>query len=190
VLVCNASSSSPVRAAARAVVAGDYRVVLESALGAPTALTAFVREASDAILVPFSDSCAGAPTQIPPGGARLSGNTANATDDYTASCDVGGSGGARDQMLHLRLDQPSRVVLDARGSTYAVIVDVRSGPTCPGDEMPLSCSAGYVADRSYLDLTLAAADYWVQIDGYDGASGSWVLDVYVVPGAGDGGDGG
>ncbi len=190
VLVCNQSSSSPVRAAAQAVAPGDYRVVVESELGLPTAVTAFVRPAGDTVLVPFSDSCSDAPAEIPLGGARLSGNTANATDDYSASCDVGGSGGARDQILHLHLDEPSRVVFDARGSSYAVIVDVRSGATCPGQEMPLSCSAGYVRDRSFLDLTLAPGDYWVQIDGYDGSSGAWVLDVYVAPSSADAGGGG
>jgi hypothetical protein len=187
VLVCTASSASPVRAAARAVAPGDYRVIVESQLGSRESVTAFVRAASDTVLVPFSDSCDTSPAEIPAAGARLSGNTANASDDYTASCDVGGSGGARDQMLHLHLDERSRVVLDARGSAFAEIVDVRSGATCPGEEMPFSCSAGYVRDRSFLDLTLAPGDYWVQIDGYDGASGSWVLDVYVAPSVADGG---
>jgi hypothetical protein len=180
-LVCNTSTASPVRAAARAVAAGEYRVVVESELGLPTSVTAFVRPVSPAILVPFSDSCDGSPTEIPAGGARLLGNTANATDDYSASCDVGGGGGARDQMLHLHVDGASRVVLDARGSSFAVIIDVRSGATCPGSELTAACSAGYVRDRSFLDLSLAPGDYWVQIDGYDGSSGTWALDVYVTP---------
>jgi len=186
-LACTASTSSPVRAAARAVAAGAYRVVVESELGLPTGVTAFVRPVSDALLVPFSDSCSDAPADIPAQGGRLQGNTANASDDYTASCDVGGSSGAGDQMLHLHLDGASRVVLDARGSAYAVIVDVRSGATCPGDELPGACSAGYVHDRSFLDLSLLPGDYWVQIDGYAGSSGAWVLDVYVSPSVEDGG---
>ncbi len=178
-LACTESSASPVRAAARDVDAGDYRVVVESELGLPASVTAFVRPAGQAVLVPFSDSCDSPPTEIPAGGARLQGNTANATDDYSASCDVGGAGGSRDQLLHLRLDRQSRVVLDARGSAFAVIVDVRTGDTCPGEEMTSACSAGYVRDRSFLDLSLAPGDYWVQIDGYNGGSGAWVLDVYV-----------
>ncbi|HEX4336663.1 MAG TPA: putative metal-binding motif-containing protein [Polyangiaceae bacterium] len=186
-LACTASSASPVRAAARAVAPGDYRVDVESELGLPTSVTALVRPAAPAVLVPFSDDCAGTPTEIPAVGALFQGNTSNAADDYSASCDVGGSGGARDQMLHLHLDEAHRVVLDARGSGYALIVDVRQGATCPGQEMTSACSAGYVRDRSFLDLTLDPGDYWVQIDGYDGASGPWVLDVYVVGSDGDGG---
>jgi hypothetical protein len=81
----------------------------------------------------------------------------------------------------LHLDAPSRVVLDARESTYAVIVDVRRGGACPGDEIPGGCSAGYVPRRSFLDLDLDAGDYWVQIDGYAGASGTWTLDAFVAP---------
>jgi hypothetical protein len=70
------------------------------------------------------------------------------------------------------------VIFDTKGSDYATIVDVRTGSSCPGDEVFGGCSAGYSRDRSFLDLTLAAGDYWVQIDGYDESSGPWVLDVF------------
>jgi hypothetical protein len=180
-LVCASAPASPVRAALQGVPAGEYRVVVASELGVPTSLTAFVRPASTATLVPFSDSCADRPTEIPRAGGLFRGNTANASDDYSASCDVGGSGGAPDQLLHLVLTEPRRVIFDGRGSGFAAIVDVRRGPDCPGDELTSACSAGYVANRSYLDLSLDAGDYFVQIDGYDGSSGAWVLDVYVAP---------
>jgi hypothetical protein len=84
-------------------------------------------------------------------------------------------------MLHLKLDAKSRVVLDMIGSNYQTMLSVRSGATCPGTELPLACAAGYVPDRSYLDLDLDAGDYYVQVDGYDGDSGAWSLDVYVTP---------
>jgi hypothetical protein len=180
-LVCSTDGPSPVRAALRGLSKGEYRVVVESELGLPASVTAFTRPASNATLVPFSDSCEASPAEIPPTGGLFQGNTANASDDYSASCDVGGSGGAADQMLHLRLDEPSRVIFDARGSAYAVIVDVRSGEACPGVEMTNGCSAGYVRNRSFLDLSLTTGDYWIQIDGYDGGSGAWTLDVYVAP---------
>ena len=94
-------------------------------------------------------------------------------------------------MLHLHLDGPSRVVLDGKGSAYAAIIDVRAGPACPGAEIPNGCSAGYDQDRGFLDLELDAGDYWVQIDGYEGASGAWVLDTFVIPaGAAPGHDAG
>jgi hypothetical protein len=180
-LVCSTDGPSPVRAAVRGLAKGEYRVVVESSLGLPASVTAFTRSASNAILVPFADSCEASPTDIPVTGALLQGNTVNASNDYTASCDVGGSSGGRDQMLHLHLDEPRRVIFDARGSSYPVIVDVRSGDACPGEEMTNGCSAGYVTNRSFLDLSLREGDYWVQIDGYDGASGVWMLDVFVAP---------
>jgi hypothetical protein len=40
------------------------------------------------------------------------------------------------------------------------------------------CSAGYSTGRSFVDMTLPAGDYWVQLDGYDSSSGAWVLDVF------------
>ncbi|HTA93096.1 MAG TPA: putative metal-binding motif-containing protein [Polyangiaceae bacterium] len=191
-LACGLSTSTPIgaaqvftstaRARAYGVPAGDYRVVAESAAGNPISLTAFARTAQPTTLVAFADDCS-APFEIPETGGHFQGNTANANADYDAGCDVGNqpAGGAPDQMLHLKLSSQSRVVFDMAGSSYSTMLAIRTGATCPGSEVPSGCSAGYVADRSFLDLDLASGDYYVQVDGYDGDSGAWSLDVYVAP---------
>jgi hypothetical protein len=176
-LVCATGSGGPVRTGIQGAPAGDYRVVVESGRSNPATIAAFVRPASVPYLVPFADGCDDA-AEIPEAGGSFQGNTANSTDDFTASCDVGGGGGSPDQLLHLKLSKTRRVVFDTRGSGYATIVDVHSGASCPGDEVLEGCSAGYSQSRSFLDLTLPAGDYWVQIDGYDVSSGPWVLDVF------------
>ena len=76
--------------------------------------------------------------------------------------------------------QRLRVILDMLGSSYATLLDVRKGPDCPGTEVPLACAAGYFVQRSFLDLTLSAGTYFLQIDGYAGQAGPWFLDVRVV----------
>ena len=76
-------------------------------------------------------------------------------------------------MLHLGLAAKSRVVLDMAGGNYSTMLSVRTGPTCPGTEVPLACAAGYMPDRSFLDLNLNSGDYYVQVDGYGGDSGAW-----------------
>jgi hypothetical protein len=157
---------------------GDYRVAVESTVGAAVAVAALVRPASPPVLVPFSDDCDDA-LPIPTTGGTFQGNTANAIDDHSASCDVGTSKGAPDQFLSLHLDEPSRVVLDARGSAFSVILDVRHADGCPGEELPQGCSAGYVDDKSFVDLRLPAGDYWLQIDGYFGQSGAWTVDAFI-----------
>ncbi len=178
-LACASSDSTLARATARDVPAGSYRVIDETTLADPTTVTAFVRLPAPTTLVPFSDACATA-TEIPSIGGLFEGNTANATDDFTASCDVGGVGGSPDQMLHLHLASTRRVVLSGEGSAYSAIIDVRSGTTCPGTEVVGGCSAGYVRDGPYVDMTLSPGDYWIQVDGYDQSSGAWKLDAYVV----------
>jgi len=180
-LLCVSSARSPVRAALRDVPPGGYRVVAESQVGTPSEITALVRDAQPPTLVAFSDTCDEA-IEIPEGGALLTGNTATASSDYSAGCDRGGveGGGAPDQILQLRLESRKRVVLDMEDSGYQTLLDVRRGPSCPGEEVINGCSAGYVAGRSFLDLTLDPGDYWIQVDGYNGASGSWVLDAFVV----------
>jgi len=173
-----------VRARAYAVAPGTYRVVAESLLGDPISLTAFTRPAVPATLVALADDCSAA-FEVPSFGGRFQGNTANAHADYSAGCDVGNQpkNGAPDQMLHLALSRKSRVIFDMADSSYATMLSVRSGTACPGTELPLSCAAGYLPERSYLDLDLDAGDYYVQIDGYAGAFGAWSLDVYVTPDA-------
>ncbi len=66
------------------------------------------------------------------------------------------------------------------GSSYSTLLDIRKGPDCPGTEVPMACAVGYYAQRSYLDLTLSAGTYFIQIDGYAGQTGPWFLDVRVV----------
>jgi hypothetical protein len=178
-LTCASSGTSPVRASLRAVPPGKYRVVAESANGNDVELTAFVRAAVPPTLVPFADNCATAVT-IGDGGGFYQGNTANASPDYTAGCDVTGAGNAPEQMLALSLSTKKRVVFDMQGSGYITLLDIRKGDTCPGAEVPMGCSVGYAATRSYLDLTLDPGKYWVQVDGYAGQSGPWFLDIRVV----------
>jgi Putative metal-binding motif len=191
-LSCGLSTSTPIgggqvfssvaRARAYGVPPGTYRAVAESAAGNPISLTAFARPAQPATLVAFADDCS-ALFEIPATGGHFSGNTANANADYEAGCDVGNQppGGAPDQMLHLTLAAKSRVVLDMAGSNYWTMLSVRTGAICPGTEVNLGCAAGYMPDRSFLDLELDAGDYYVQVDGYAGESGAWSLDVYVTP---------
>ena len=77
------------------------------------------------------------------------------------------------------LTQKRRVVLDMSQSMYSTLLDVRRGPSCPGTEMDLACTIGAYAGRSFLDLTLDAGTYFLQIDGFNGGLGPWWLAVFV-----------
>lgn len=180
-LACGVGSPSPVRAAKHDAPPGEYRVVAESLQGSPVELTAFVREAIPPTLVPFADACEDA-LEIPSTGGFFQGTTANATADYNAGCDQGGQPdkGAPEQLLKITLPAAKRVIFDMMGSSYSTLLDIRKGPDCPGTEVPMACAVGYYAQRSYLDLTLSAGTYFIQIDGYAGQTGPWFLDVRVV----------
>jgi hypothetical protein len=184
-LTCVSSTNSPVRARAFGVRPADYAVVAESALGTPVEVSVFSRPAAPTTLVVAADGCTDAVT-IPEAGGRFSGNTRDVSADFDAGCDYGGvqSGGAPEQMLRLHLDEAKRVIFDMSGSDYNTLLDVRSavGGACPGQEITYGCAPGrsQAGDRSFLDLTLAAGDYFIQVDGFAGASGQWSLDVYVA----------
>jgi hypothetical protein len=138
-----------------------------------------------------------APTIIPSGGADtcaqaqaidatlggfFTGDTSTANPDFGNGCDTPGvtGGGAPDQVLSLDLAQPQRVVFDMEGSSYATILDIREGPTCPGTPIMGGCYVGNTGPRSFLDLELTAGQYWVIVDGYNLAKGAWDLDVRVL----------
>jgi hypothetical protein len=61
------------------------------------------------------------------------------------------------------------------------MLSIRSGDPCPGVEVANTCNVGAGPNRSFLDRTLAAGTYWIQIDGYAGSVGPWNLDVRVLP---------
>ena len=181
-ILCGLDTISPVRVNKRNVPPGEYRVVVESLLGLPAQVTAFVRKTSPAIIVPFADGCADA-LSIPATGGFFQGNTANATASFSAGCDQAGGppNGARDQLLKLALTERKRIIFDMSGSGYATLLDVRKGPDCPGTEVFQGCTVGYSAQRrSFLDLTLDAGEYFIQVDGLREESGPWFLDVRVV----------
>jgi hypothetical protein len=181
-IACRNDLPTPTRVAVHGVPAGDYRVVAQLKSSLPATITPFVRPATPPTFVAFSQTCADAFT-IPETGGLFQGNTANASAKYAAGCDQGGTGpfGAPEQMLKLVLSQKRRVILDMNGSSYPTLLDVRKGASCPGEEVPVACTIGPGAGRSFLDVTLDAGSYWVQVDGYAGQSGAWLLDVFVAP---------
>jgi hypothetical protein len=178
-LGCSRTADELARVSRRGLAAGEYRVVVESLFGLPATVLAATRATSAPTFVPGSETCADA-LAIDPAGGFYQGNTGNAAPDLSASCDFATPMGGPDQVLRLVLDAPRRVVFDMRGSDFDTLLDVRRGPACPGDEVPLGCAAFSAGDRSFLDLDLPAGEYFVQIDGYAGASGNWFLNVFVL----------
>jgi Putative metal-binding motif len=180
VLECS-PGSTPQRASRRNLAPGSYRAVITDQKGLTTQLTALVRPTVPPTVV-TSDSCIN-PQTIPETGGFFTGDTTNATADLSAGCDSPGQpiGGANDQLLRLVLTQQRRVVFDMSGSVNTTVLNVRSGDACPGVEIPNTCNVGTNRNRSFLDTTLAAGTYWIQIDGYAGAVGPWNLDVRVLP---------
>lgn len=168
-IVCASSSPSPVRVAKHALAPGTYKAVMEAQKAGPAQLTAFVRPAQAPVFVLLADTCDDAHV-IPPDGGFFQGNTSNATAQYAAGCDQAGGApaGGADQMLKLVLTQTRRVILDMRGSGYRTLLNVRKGPSCPGQELTGACTVGYYEQRSFLDLVLDAGEYFVQVDGYYG----------------------
>jgi hypothetical protein len=179
-LACQ-KDTTPARVGRRNVPPGNYRALVHDERGQVVSLGVFVRPTVAPVTV-TTDTCAGAPV-IPPQGGFFTGDTAGKGADFSASCDNTGGmpNGAPDQILRLDLPAPKRVIFDMQGSTFSTLLAIRQGATCPGTEVVDGCYVGARGSRSFLDMSLAAGTYWVQIDGYAGAAGPWNLDVRVLP---------
>ncbi|HTQ02391.1 MAG TPA: hypothetical protein VMI54_00990, partial [Polyangiaceae bacterium] len=184
-VACASANTWPVRTVAHALGPGSVRAVVETAEGKPTTLTAFTRPAVSSVFVQGADDCSDV-YAIPETGGRFEGNTANQYAEYDGSCDYGGQppGGAPDQLLSLTLTEQRRVVLDATGSSYQTMLVLRQGDQCPGVELENGCSltyspAGATAPFfSFIDQVLDPGTYYIQMDGFNGDSGRWSLEVF------------
>lgn len=172
--------STPLRAAARNLPAGSYRLVVGSRLGLSAAVELLARPAAPIVTVGGADACANA-LVVPPGGATYTGDTRGAIDDGAVVCEAQGAPPAPDRFFRLDLAGPERVILDTAGSSLRTALGVRSGATCPGADVPGACHLGYGALRSFLDLDLPAGTFYVQLDGAGGESGPFTLDVRRFP---------
>ena len=157
-----------------------------------TKITAFVRPA---VAPTLSPSPTHAPTPSTSRRRRLLPGHDRATPRPTinAGCDQGGvpQGGAPEQLLRLTLALQKRVVLDMAGSGYTTLLDVRKGPTARARRCRSDARSASSPDRSFLDLTLDAGTYYIQVDGFaldkgPGSStcGSWIRDAarpYAAP---------
>ena len=180
-LACRAAPS-PARVSKRNLPAGSYYAVISDEYGQVSKLDVLVRPYAVPTQVTTSNGCTDAIT-IPETGGFFTGDNTGAGADFDASCDAAGTplGGAPDRILKFVLSQQRRVVFDMSGSFYTTTLDIRKGTACPGVEVPGACYVGFSASKSFLDLTLDAGTYWVQIDGYAEDYGQWNLDVRVLP---------
>ena len=122
---------------------------------------------------PSNDTYAGA-TLVPAATAvasTSSGTTADATNDYSASC--GGGAAGKDRVHKLTLGSTQTITFDTIGSGYDTVLHLRDASYnelgCDDD------SGGSLTSR--ITKTLAAGTYYVVVDGYSAGAGAYNLHV-------------
>ena len=176
-LACSSTGGTPARISKRNLPAGEYRIVVAARRSPSARVSVLVRPTIPPVTLD-GDSCVDAAV-ISETGGFFTGTTAARTADFNAACDSVGlpPGGAKDQIARFTVSRPRRVVFDMSGSDYATLLSVRRGDACPGVEVENACSVAAGGGKSFLELDLPAATYWLQIDGAAEASGVWNLDV-------------
>ena len=180
---CARPSIYPMRISQHALAAGDYHLVMTDSLGQSATGIVLTRPTLDPMTV-LADACADVAT-LPQTGGYFQGDTSqpNIHADFGAGCDATNQpvGTAKDQLMKMVLTSTKRVIFDTSYSAFQTIIDIRSGEPCPGVEVDNGCaSTSATANSSFLDITLPAGTYYIQIDGYNGAMGAWFLDVRVL----------
>ncbi|MBI5488839.1 MAG: hypothetical protein HY905_16015 [Deltaproteobacteria bacterium] len=134
--------------------------------------------------VPANDTCAGATriTLATGGSATLTGSTCAAADDVAPPTACAALDGP-DVVFALSLTTTKFVVVDTDGSAFDTVLELRGGDataTCAAAPS-LACNDNRAAggvSSSMVSALLTPGNYWVFLDGYNGAAGNYTVHVY------------
>jgi len=131
---------------------------------------------------PDNDSCSSLTVIDISSGGTFLGSTCAATNAFTAGAACGGGAASPDVLYRLELTGAADVTLDTVGSDYDAVLQLRSGPACPGTL--LACddnSAGGTPGQARIFRNLAAGTYFVVVDGAGTSSrGNYNLNVTIA----------
>ncbi|MBI5535717.1 MAG: hypothetical protein HY898_23500 [Deltaproteobacteria bacterium] len=109
-----------------------------------------------------------------PPAANATGNTNDNWNDYTGSCTTGAS---EDVVYHVIAPQAGTMKVTATPATgFDVAVYVRQG-TCTGTQVGCKDALGSGSAEVLNVTATAGTDYYIFVDGYQGASGAYTLNV-------------
>ena len=139
----------------------------------------YVLQVTDTSFVPANDVCDG--TLISSLPFSDAGSTQCAQNNYLwVPCLTSAPDGS-DVVYRLALSSEQSVTVSLCGSGYDTGLEIRRGGSCPG-AMRVICSDDYCGLQSQLTfLAESSAIYYIVIDGYNGASGPFVLNVTGQP---------
>lgn len=167
-VACNDTDGVATRATAvlNNAPAGTYYVVVDGAAGAAGAFTLNATRT-----VVNNDTCATAPTITRNG--RYIGTTIGQGSNYTGSCGSG-TGTTEDVVYLLRSPVARSVTVDTCGSAHDTVLYV--GTSCGGTQT--GCNDDTCGLGSSVTFNAAAnTTYYITIDGYNGATGAYTLNV-------------
>ena len=167
-LACNDTDGVATRATAvlNNPPVGTYFVVVDGAAGAAGPFTI------SSTRTPVNNgTCAPAPTITRNG--RYTGTTVGAGSDYTGSCGLS-TGTTVDAVYLLRTPVARAITVDTCGSSFDTVLYV--GTNCGGTQTGCNDdSCGLSSSISF--MAAANTTYYITIDGYSGASGTYTFNV-------------
>jgi hypothetical protein len=108
-------------------------------------------------------------------------NASTVPDHLSWTC--GGSpssAGTGDMVFHFSLASTQTITITTEGSSFDTMIAVwsQTGSSCPNrGSSPGYCNDDYSGVTSRLDVSLAAGDYYVIVDGYGGSEGAFTLAI-------------
>lgn len=127
---------------------------------------------------PPGDNCAD-PVIISAVPYTNSSTTSGAYHDFAGSCVY--DGGAPDHIYQFTPSTTGTYLVSLCGSSFDTGLYIRTGGACPGDT-EIACNDDACGVQSEITTTLTSGvTYWIIVDGYNTASGEYVLNV-LIPG--------
>lgn len=123
---------------------------------------------------PSNDTIAGATeTAILAAGTSFTGTTSDAAHNYSTSC--GSTGSGKDRVYKFTIGSTKSVTIDTSGSSYDTVLQLLDAS---GNQVSGGCNDdnGSGGTWSRLTKSLSAGTYYVVVDGYGGASGSYKIN--------------
>jgi len=155
-----------------AVAAGDWVLVVDGGSNRAGLFSLHV-ETLEAIFPPANDACAGV---LPlTSAAPVTGDTRGGLDDRAPAC--GASGGAARDVVYRYTVASEQLVTFALDAAFDATVQV-TADTCEAGPV-LACDDGRAARLTF--PALAPGDYYVWVDGYRDAAGTYALAVTESP---------
>ncbi len=160
------------------LAAGTYYLVIDTSGSPEYTLQVTTTRSRTPTAVTGNDTCGAQAVEVPATGGAFSGTTVGFANDATSNmfCGAGSRGPDATFLVRLTAALP-HIQATAVGTGFPVTLSIRGVECAAGAEFFCADQQVQGSIATFLDSTLPAGDYMLTVDGPEGMSGSYLLDI-------------